>query len=169
MLKVPRAHPSGGSIPRLRQVPGSKRRKAIALLIFLQAILFGSTTPIGTYTLQFAFGNSTLGVLGPGWHATEGELALEQVFALAVAIIVGVLVWRGLPFALYCVAALAAISVLFDLIFISVEFVMFGPLALFFLVIFPLPTVPPAAIGIPVLILSASVILEMRRVAPASA
>ena len=86
-----------------------------------------------------------------------------------MAIIVGVLVWRGLPFALYCVAALAAISVLFDLIFISVEFVMFGPLALFFLVIFPLPTVPPAAIGIPVLILSVSVILEMRRAMAASA
>ena len=135
-------------------MPGSKRRKAIALLIFLQALLFGSTTPIGTYTLQFAFGNSTLGVLGPGWHATEGELALEQVFALAVAIIVGVLVWRGLPF---------------DLIFISVEFVMFGPLALFFLVIFPLPTVPPAAIGIPVLILSVSVILDIRKSAQASA
>ncbi|HYR50125.1 MAG TPA: hypothetical protein VES90_08075, partial [Candidatus Eisenbacteria bacterium] len=108
-------------------MPGSKRRKAIALLIFLQAILFGSTTPIGTYTLQFAFGDSTLGLLGPGWHATEGELALQQVFALAVAIVVGVLIWRGLPFALYCVAALAAISVLFDLIFISVEFAMFGP------------------------------------------
>ena len=149
-------------------MPGSKRRKAIALLIFLQALLFGSTTPIGTYTLQFAFGDSTLGLLGPGWHATEGELALQQVFALAVAIVVGILVWRGLPFALYCVAALAAISVLFDIIFISVEFVMFGPLALFFLVIFPLPTVPPAAIGIPVLILSVSVMLDMRRAAQAS-
>jgi len=150
-------------------VPGSKRRKVIAILIFLQALLFGSTTPIGTYTLQFAFGDSTLGLLGPGWHATEGELALEQVFALAVAIVVGVLVWRGLPFALYCVAALAAISVLFDLIFISVEFVMFGPLALFFLVIFPLPTVPPAAIGIPVLLISASVIQDMRRATRTSA
>ena len=150
-------------------MPGSKRRKVIAVLIFLQALLFGSTTPIGTYTLQFAFGDTTLGLLGPGWHATEGELALQQVFALAVAIVVGILVWRGLPFALYCVAALAAISVLFDILFISVEFVMFGPLALFFLVIFPLPTVPPAAIGIPVLILSLSVILEMRRTARRSA
>lgn len=148
-------------------MPGSKRRKVIALLIFLQALLFGSTTPIGTYTLQFAFGDSTLGLLGPGWHATEGELALEQVFALAVAIIVGVLIWRGLPFALYCVAALAAISVLFDLIFIAVEFVMFGPLALFFLIVFPLPTVPPALIALPVLILSISVILEARRTRPA--
>jgi hypothetical protein len=144
-------------------VPGSKRRKVIALLIFLQALLFGSTTPIGTYTLQFAFGDTTLGLLGPGWHATEGELALEQVFALAVAIIVGVLVWRGLPFAIYCVAALAAISVLFDVIFIIVEFVMFGPLALFFLIVFPLPTVPPALIAVPTLILSATVIIENRR------
>lgn len=144
-------------------VPGSKRRKAIALLIFLQALLFGSTTPIGTYTLQFAFGDSTLGLLGPGWHSTEGELALEQVFALAVALIVGVLIWRGLPFALYCVAALAAISVLFDLIFVAVEFVAFGPLALYFLVVFPLPTVPPALIALPVLILCVSVIFDDRR------
>ena len=148
-------------------VPGSKRRKAIALLIFLQALLFGSTTPIGTYTLQFAFGDSTLGLLGPGWHATEGELALEQVFALAVALIVGVLIWRGLPFALYCVAALAAISVLFDVIFIAVEFVSFGMLALYFLVVFPLPTVPPALIALPVLILSVSVSLDIRRAKPA--
>lgn len=149
-------------------MPGSRRRKVIAVLIFLQALLFGSTTPIGTYTLQFAFGNSSLGVLGPGWHSTEGELALEQVFALAVAIIVGVLIWRGLLFALYCVAALAALSVLFDVVFITVEFVTHGPLALFFLVIFPLPTVPPAAIGIPVLALSLSVIRDMRRAAPAA-
>jgi hypothetical protein len=149
-------------------VPGSKRRKVIAILIFLQAILFGSTTPVGTYTLQFAFGRDAVGHLGPGWHATEGQLALEQVFALAVAIIVGVLIWRGLPFALYCVAALAAISVVFDLVFIAVELVSFGPIALLFLIIFPLPTVPPAAIGIPVLILSVSVMIDARRVARAS-
>jgi hypothetical protein len=144
-------------------MPGSKRRKVIAVLVFLQAILFGSTTPVGTYTLQFAFGPDAVGHLGPGWHSTEGELALEQVFALAVAIIVGVLIWRGLPSAFYAVAALAAISVLFDLIFIAAEWVQFGPMALLFLVIFPLPTVPPAGIGIPVLILSASIMREMWR------
>jgi hypothetical protein len=69
------------------------------------------------------------------------------------------------------VAALAAISVLFDLIFIAVEFVAFGPLALYFLVVFPLPTVPPALIALPVLILSVSVILDdrhlKRKAAPA--
>jgi hypothetical protein len=149
-------------------MPGSKRRKVIAILIFLQAILFGSTTPVGTYTLAFAFGKGAVGNLGPGWHATEGDLALQQVFALAVAIIVGVLIWRGVPFALYCVAALAAISVLFDLIFIAAEFVAYGPMALLFLIIFPLPTVPPAAIGLPVLILCLSVMLDIRRAARAN-
>ena len=101
-----------------------------------------------------------------------GNYAYKRRFGvapLALAEITAALSWRGLPFAVYCVAALAAISVLFDIIFITVEFVMFGPLALFFLVIFPLPTVPPAAIGIPVLILSLSVILEMRRSVRASA
>ena len=149
-------------------MPGSKRRKVIAALIFLQAILFGSTTPVGTYTLQFAFGQGAVGRLGPGWHSTEGELALQQVFALAVAIIIGVLIWRGLPFALYCVAALAAISVVFDLIYIASEFVAYGPIALLFLIIFPLPTVPPAAIGLPVLILCLSVMADMRRAARAT-
>jgi hypothetical protein len=144
-------------------MPGSKRRKVIAALIFLQALLFGSTTPVGTYTLEFAFGKDAVGHLGPGWHATEGELALEQVFALAVAIIVAILIWRGLPFALYAVAALAGISVVFDIIFIAAEFVQFGPIALLFLIIFPLPTVPPAAISIPVFILCISVILDVRR------
>src|SRR3981081_3275761 len=95
-------------------MPGSKRRKVIAILIFLQAILFGSTPPVGTYTLAFAFGKGAVGNLGPGWHGTEGDLAIQQVFALAVAIIVGVLIGRGVPFALYCVAALAAISVVFQ-------------------------------------------------------
>jgi hypothetical protein len=74
-----------------------------------------------------------------------------------------VLIWRGLPSALYAVAALAAISVLFDLIFIAAQWVQFGPIALLFLIIFPLPTVPPAAIGIPVLVLCYSVILEVWR------
>jgi hypothetical protein len=149
-------------------MPGSKRRKVIAILIFLQAILFGSTTPVGTYTLAFAFGKGAVGNLGPGWHATEGDLAIQQVFALAVAIIVGVLIWRGVAFALYCVTALAALSVLFDLIFIAAEFVAYGPIALLFLIIFPLPTVPPAAIGLPVLILCVSVMLDIRRVARAN-
>src|ERR1700687_5872093 len=149
-------------------MPGSRRRKVIAILIFLQAILFGSTTPVGTYTLQCAFGKGAVGNLGPGWHATEGDLALQQVFALAVAIIVGVLIWRGLPFALYCVAALAAVIALFALIFTAVEFVAYGPMALLFLIISPLPTVPPAAIGLPVLILSLSVMLDIRRAARAN-
>ena len=30
---------------------GTKRRRAMAILIFLQAILFGATTPIGNYSL----------------------------------------------------------------------------------------------------------------------
>jgi len=67
------------------------------------------------------------------------------------------------------VAALAAISVLFDVIFIIVEFVMFGPLALFFLIVFPLPTVPPALIALPTLILSATVIIENRRLTRSAA
>src|SRR3979490_3388582 len=114
----------------------------------MQALLFGSTTPIGTYSgLSSTFGDTTLGLLGSGWRVPDDQLAFDQVFALAGAIVVAVLVWRGLPFALY---------------FVVVEFVSFGPLALFFLLLFPLPTVPPALIAIPVLILSISVIRDMR-------
>jgi hypothetical protein len=46
--------------------------------------------------------------------------------------------------------------------------VAYGPIALLFLIIFPLPTVPPAAIGLPVLILCVSVMLDIRRVAQAN-
>ena len=158
-----------GPLTRDNLVHGSNRRKAIALLIFVQALLFGSTTPIGTYSVMAStYGDTSLGLLQPGWTIPNDQLAFDQVFALAGSVVVAVLVWRGLPFAIYCTAALAALSVLFDLIFVAVELLLFGPQALFFLVVFPLPTVPPALIAIPVLILSASVILGMRRSRPAS-
>src|SRR6266478_186183 len=111
-------------------MPGSKRRKAIAILIFLQAILFGVTTPIGNYSLlQFIARDPTFGgVSGPGWQLNQGELNFDQVFGLAVFIVV-------------------------------------GPRALSFLFFFPLPTVPPTAIAIPVLLLALAVIIHNRNVA----
>src|SRR5260370_41951669 len=80
-------------------MPGSKRLKAIAILIFVQAILFGVTTPIGNYSLlQFIAKDPTFGGgSGSGWQLNQGELNFDQVFGLAVAVVVGVLVWRGLP------------------------------------------------------------------------
>ena len=148
---------------------GTKRRRAIAILIFLQAILFGATTPIGNYSLiHFTTGNPTLsGVEGPGWRLSEGQLNFDQVFALAASIVVAALVWRGLPFAIYSTAALAAISVVFDVGF-ALQFLLLGWPAILFLFFFPLPTVPPAVIAIPVLLLSITLILENRR-APATA
>jgi hypothetical protein len=148
---------------------GTKRRRAVAILIFLQAILFGATTPIGNYSLiHFTTGNPTLsGVEGPGWRLSEGQLNFDQVFALAASIVVAALVWRGLPFAIYSTAALAAISVIFDVGF-ALQFLLLGWPAILFLFFFPLPTVPPAVIAIPVLLLSLSLILDNRRVrAPA--
>jgi hypothetical protein len=149
-------------------VVGSKRRKIIALFIFMQALLFGATTPIGTYSvMESTFGDTTFGLLGSGWRVPGDQLAFDQVFALAGAIVVAALVWRGLSFAVYSTAALAAMSVFFDLIFVAVEAVSFGPLALFFLILFPLPTVPPALIALPILILCISVIIDQRRATPA--
>jgi hypothetical protein len=146
---------------------GTKRRRAMAILIFLQAILFGATTPIGNYSLiHFTTGNPTLsGVEGPGWRLSEGQLNFDQVFALAASIVVAALVWRGLPFAIYSTAALATISVIFDIGF-ALQFLLLGWPAILFLFFFPLPTVPPAVIAIPVLVLSLSLILSNRR-APA--
>jgi hypothetical protein len=148
---------------------GTKRRRTMAILIFLQAILFGATTPIGNYSLiHFTTGNPTLsGVEGPGWRLSEGQLNFDQVFALAVSIVVAALVWRGLPFAIYSTAALAAISVVFDVGF-ALQFLLLGWPAILFLFFFPLPTVPPAIIAIPVLGLSLSLVLDNRRV-PAAA
>ncbi|GAC1473196.1 MAG: hypothetical protein PVSMB3_07810 [Candidatus Dormibacteraceae bacterium] len=143
---------------------GKQRRRIIALFIFMQALLFGATTPLGTYSvLESTFGDTSLGVLGSGWRLPNDQLAFDQVFALAGALVVAALVWRGLPFAVYSTAALAALSVLFDLIFVAVQGVSFGPFALFFLILFPLPTVPPALIALPVLILCISVIRDERR------
>lgn len=152
-------------------MPGSKRRKAIAILIFLQAILFGSTTPIGNYSLlQFIAADPTFSkVSGPGWQLNQSELNFDQVFGLAVAIVVAVLVWRGLPFAVYSTAALAALGALYGLVYTGAELLVVGPRALSFLFFFPLPTVPPSAITIPVLLLALSVIAETRSVARGSA
>ena len=151
---------------------GTKRRRAIAILIFLQAVLFGATTTIGNYSLiHFTTGNPTLsGVEGPGWRLSEGQLNFDQVFALAVSIVVAALVWRGLPFAIYSTAALAAMSVVFDVGF-ALQFLLLGWPAILFLFFFPLPTVPPAVIAVPVLVLSLLLILDNRRVsrAPATA
>src|ERR1700720_1519110 len=148
---------------------GTKRRRTIATLIFLQAILFGATTPIANYSLiHFPAGNPTLsGIEGPGWRLTEGQLNFDQVFALAASIVVAALVWRGLPFAIYSTAALAAISVIFDVGF-ALQFLLLGWPAILFLFFFPLPTVPPAVIAFPVLPLPLSLTLDNRRVrAPA--
>ena len=147
-------------------MPGPKRRTVIGILIFVQAILFGSTTPVGNYSLlHLNAGNPTFsGLEGPGWRVNAGQLGFDQVFALAAAIIIGVLVWRGLPFALYSTAALAALSVVYGMAYTGAELLVVGPRALFFLLFFPLPTVPPSVIALPVLILAVSVILENRRV-----
>jgi hypothetical protein len=69
----------------------------------------------------------------------------------------------------YSTAALAALSVLFDVVFVAIEAVSFGPLALIFLLLFPLPTVPPALIAVPVLILTISVMVDDRRLKRAAA
>ena len=147
---------------------GSRRRKIIALFIFMQALLFGATTPIGTYSvLESTFGDTSLGIPASGWRLPAEQLAFDQVFALAGALVVAALVWRGLPFAVHSVAALAAMSVLFDLIFVAVETLAYGPVALFFLILFPLPTVPPALIAVPTLFVAIWVIIDERRARPA--
>ena len=102
---------------------------------------------------------------GPGWRLNEGQLGFDQVFALAAAIVVGILVWRGLPFALYSTSALAAISVVYSVSYTVLEFMAVGPRALSFLLFFPLPTVPPGVIAIPVFILTLTVIAGMRHYA----
>ena len=130
----------------------------------MQALLFGATTPIGTYSvLESTFGDTTLGIIGSGWRLPAEQLAFDQVFALAGALVVAALVWRGLPFAVYSVAALAAMSVLFGLVFVAGETLAYGPYALFFLILFPLPTVPPALIALPTLIVAIWVIIDDRR------
>jgi hypothetical protein len=47
-------------------------------------------------------------------------------------------------------------------IYTAAEFMIVGPRALSFLFFFPLPTVPPSAITIPVLLIALSVIAENR-------
>src|SRR6202158_2595661 len=143
---------------------GQKRRRVIALFIFMQALLFGATTPIGTYSVfESTFGAASLGIVGSGWKVPGDQLAFDQVFALAAALVVAALVWRGLPIAVYSTAALAVMSGVFDVIFFAFEAVAFGPLAFLFLIFFPLPTVPPALLALPILVLSLSVIIDNRR------
>ena len=84
---------------------------------------------------------------------------------MAVAIIVGVLVWRGLPLAVDSAAAFAALGALCGVVYTALKLLVVGPRAVFFLFFFPLPTVPPSGIAIPALLLSPAVIVENRSIA----
>jgi hypothetical protein len=93
----------------------------------------------------------------------QGQLAIEQAAIVAVATSLGVFVWRGLPFAPNSVAVLAALSTLVDLGFAVIVGLWIGPLSILYLLFYPLSTVPPGIIAIPILILSLAVIAESRR------
>jgi hypothetical protein len=136
-------------------MPGSKRRKAIAVLLFAQAALFGWGLVVTVAFLVSRTGDQNL--------VNQLELAIEQAAGFAVSALLAVLNWRGSRPALYGTAVFSGISLLIDLALAAIELMWAGPYALIFLLFFPLPSVPIGVVAIPVLILSLTLIREERR------
>ena len=136
-------------------MPGSKRRKAIAVLLFAQAALFGWGLVVTVAFLVSRTGDQNL--------VNQLELAIEQAAGFAISALLAVLNWRGSQPALYGTAVFSGISLLIDLGLAAIELMWAGPYALVFLLFFPLPSVPIGIVAIPVLILSLTLIRDARR------
>jgi hypothetical protein len=136
-------------------MPGSKRRKAISVLLFAQAALFGWGLVVTVGFLVSRTGDQNL--------VNQLELAIEQGAGFAVSALLAVLNWRGSRPALYGTAVFSGISLLIDLGLAAIELMWAGPYALVFLLFFPLPSVPIGIVAIPVLMLSLTLIRDARR------
>jgi len=137
-----------------------KRRQAIAVLLWLQSAMFGWGCIIAV----------SIFVSGPGHPELPNQLvvAIEEAAGVAVTALLAVFTLRGSRPALYATSVFALVSSLFGLAFAALEAIWIGPLALLYLLFYPLPHVPLGAVAIPVLILSLSVIREMQGAARAS-
>jgi hypothetical protein len=138
---------------------GSKRRKAIAVLLFAQAALFGWGGAVTALFVVSGTGDSSL--------SNQLQLAIEQAAGFAVCAVLAVFTLRGLRLALYGTAAISAASSVIDLGLAGIELFWAGPLAFLYLLFFPLPNVLLGAVAIPVFVLSLSLIREHSS-APAS-
>jgi hypothetical protein len=141
-------------------MPGSKRRKAIAVLLFAQAALFGWGLVVTVQFLMSRTGDQNL--------VNQLELAIEQAAGFAVSALLAVLNWRGSRPALYGTAVFSGISLLIDLALAAIELMWAGPYALIFLLFFPLPSVPIGVVAIPVFILSLTLVWPTKSAAAAA-
>jgi hypothetical protein len=135
-------------------MPGSKRRKAIAGLLVVQAALFGWGAVLTALFLITRTGDPNL--------ASQLQLGIQQGVAFVVTAVLAVFILRGSRSALYATAVVAALSTLIDVGLAGIELFWVGPLAFLYLLLFPLPSIPLGAIAIPVLVLSMSVIRDKR-------
>jgi hypothetical protein len=136
---------------------GSKRRWAIAALLFVQAVLFGWGCMVTASFIVTRSGDPNL--------SGQLQLGIEQAAGSAVTGVLAVFILRGSRRALYATAAVATISFLIDLALATILLVWIGPLAILYLLFFPLPTVPLGVVAVSVLILSLSLIAQNRRTA----
>jgi hypothetical protein len=141
-------------------MPGAKRRKAIAALLFAQAALFGWGCLLTLGFLVTRTGDPRL--------LNQLQLWIEQGGGFAAAGLLAVFILRGSRLALYGTVALGAISSLLDLGLAVIVAFWAGPLALTYVFFFSLPSVPSGVVAIPVLILSLSLFIEDRRLRQAT-
>jgi len=134
---------------------GYKRRQAIAVLLWLQSAMFGWGCIIAV----------SIFVSGPGHPELPNQLvlAIEEAAGVAVTALLAVFTLRGSGPALYATSVFALVSSLIGLAFAALEALWIGPLALLYLLFYPLPHVPIGAVAISVLILSLNLIAEDRR------
>ena len=138
------------------QRPGVKRRRAVAVLLFL-----GSAGPL--FSVWYLLSNLEEPVdLGSVAFAVVGALAI------VVALLLGILVWRGVNAAIYAAAVFAVVSVIADAAFALavIPTDQTGFIGLFAVATPPFgPSLPEA---IPILVLCLTLILRRRRTAQPS-
>ena len=146
--------------PRLVPTPRSKGLKAVAALLVVQSAMFGSGCLVAVVML----------LSGPGHPELPNQLqvAIEAAAGSAVSALLAALSLRESRPALYATAVLAGISSLINLGLFAIELLWTGPVALLYLLFYPLPNVPLGAVAIPVLILALNLIAEDRRHKPVS-
>src|SRR2546421_676302 len=98
--------------PSLEPMPGSKRRMAISVLLFVQAAMFGGGCVL---TISFLVSRT-----GDPSRFNQLQPAIEQAAGFALSAILAVLASRGSRPGLYGTAAIAAFSTLIDLGFAAI-------------------------------------------------
>ncbi len=128
----------------------SKRRVGVAILLFLQALLFG-------YYVAFMV------------DSAQDVASIEVGFlTVACAVVLGIFAWRGSLIAVIVSMIVSVIEIMLAAA-LTFLFLLWGPTALLYLLAVPAPLVAPGVLALPTLILCMTVLAAGRSARPIQA